>query len=70
MKLGPVLFQNHTTHLEIVMTWCYRKPFHIIIVNIRNKRALLQAIMYWFSGRLKAMIRLGTKCRYFEKKLI
>ena len=23
-------FQNHPNTLEIVITWCYRKPFHII----------------------------------------
>ena len=23
-------FQNHSNPLEIVITWCYRKPFHIV----------------------------------------
>ena len=31
VELKPtVLLRTIPTHLEIVITWCYRKPFHIV----------------------------------------
>ena len=31
VELKPsVLFRTTPTHLEIVITWCYRKPFHVV----------------------------------------
>ena len=32
IELKPtVLFRTTPTHLEIIITWCYRKPFHIVL---------------------------------------
>ena len=52
-KGGWVLFRTTPTHLEIVITWCYHKPFHI-----KYFFALLLSKQFW---RIK-MMYMGVCC--------
>ena len=49
VKLKPtVLFRTTPTHLEIVITWCYRKPFHIVVSPCKVSNPTHIGNVVWF----------------------
>ena len=59
-------FQNHPNSLEIVITWCYRKPFHIkpccfLIIRVWVKVPILTPCDLTQYNTSACVLRMGCK---------
>ena len=45
-------FQNHSNSLEIVITWCYRKPFYILLSWVDDLYYLWLVAFCWLLLRV------------------